>query len=57
MIRPHQRLSIYYKVFLHLGKFHLARYAVFTGQWGVPVVVVVFAGLYWILGIAKYYSG
>ena len=43
---------------LHLTHLYLlARYAVFTGQWGVPVVVVVFAALYWILGIAKYFSG
>ena len=33
------------------------RKAVMIGQWGVPLIVIVFALVYWILGIAKYLSG
>ena len=33
------------------------RTMVLVGQWGVPLVVVLFATVYWILGMAKYYSG
>ena len=35
----------------------LSRQAVMVGQWGVPALVVVFATIYWILGIAKYLAG
>ena len=28
-----------------------------VGQWGIPVVFLVFATVYWTMGMAKYYSG
>ena len=28
-----------------------------AGQWGIPAVFLVFAGVYWALGMNKYYSG
>ena len=34
-----------------------SRIAVMVGQWGVPGVVIVFATIYWIMGISKYISG
>ena len=27
------------------------------GQWGIPAVFLVFAGVYWAMGMDKYYSG
>ena len=37
--------------------FPFSRVAVMVGQWGVPGVVIVFATIYWIMGISKYISG
>ena len=28
-----------------------------VGQWGIPVVFLVFSGVYWALGTAKYFLG
>ena len=28
-----------------------------AGQWGIPTVFLVFAGVYWAIGMDKYYSG
>ena len=28
-----------------------------VGQWGIPVVFMVFAVVYWSMGMDKYYSG
>jgi hypothetical protein len=40
-----------------VGEQTALRRAVLLGQWGVPATVILFATVYWILGMAKYYSG
>ena len=50
-------LKTYYDA--HDGGDNLVRMKVCQaiGQWGIPVAFAVFAAVYWILGMAKYFSG
>ena len=39
------------------GEHYLLGPFVMIGHWGVPALVLIFASIYWTLGMVKYYNG